>query len=254
MSYVVSFTQYQPSPRFDGQAWTEVRVEESTTEDGPWTQIDLIALSPLDTDPTQPAIRNLTTAQATLAAGWYRLTFLDPPGNEELTQPVFSPAPSPASQAYATAGDLRSYTGLNSTQLPDVLATRVLLSASQDLDNVLFAATPWPDPALPSGRRLDASQLNTTVNSALVRACCAQAEYRLEMGESFFIRAQFRSASGPDFNTQGRLPRIGPKVRNELTGSGLMPTGARATAGNRSRADRGFFSPGTPAWPLTPES
>jgi hypothetical protein len=63
---------------------------------------------------------------------------------------------------------------------------------------------------------------------ALKRATCAQAEYRWYMGDEFFARDQHSSTSGPDFSTTGSLSRIGPKAREELLGSGLIVTGARA--------------------------
>lgn len=66
---------------------------------------------------------------------------------------------------------------------------------------------------------------------ALRRATCAQAEYRDQMGEDFYIRAQYASVTGPEFTTTGRLPLIGPKVRRELNGSGLIQYSARAVVG-----------------------
>lgn len=56
---------------------------------------------------------------------------------------------------------------------------------------------------------------------ALKRATCAQAEYRIEMGPDFFIRAQHDQTSGPDFSTKGKLPFFGPKAQIELRYSGL---------------------------------
>jgi hypothetical protein len=71
------------------------------------------------------------------------------------------------------------------------------------------------------------------LDSARLRdATCAQAEYRNEMGEAFFRRAQWASVSGPDFKTTGRLPLIGPKVKQELSGSDLLQRGARALPGS----------------------
>lgn len=88
MSYVVRLVGFRPSPRDDGVAWTQVRVEEAATQNGPWTVIDTQALSPVDPDPTVPQIRNVTTSGAQLASGWYRLAFVDPAGGQQLTGPV----------------------------------------------------------------------------------------------------------------------------------------------------------------------
>ena len=78
---VVSFTDYSPPPRYDDQPWIAARVEESLTKLGPWTAIDDITLVPADTDPEHPQSRNFTTENATLDAGWYRVTFLDAQGD-----------------------------------------------------------------------------------------------------------------------------------------------------------------------------
>lgn len=64
--------------------------------------------------------------------------------------------------------------------------------------------------------------------TALRRATCAQAEYRIEKGEEFFVHDQHESTSGPDFSTKGKLTRFGPKAREELRYSGL-----RRAAGGR---------------------
>lgn len=86
---VVSFTDYVPSPRFDNIPWTTVRIYESPAESGAaWTQIDSIALFPVDTDPAHPAARSFTTDNATLLEGWYRVDFVDASGDVLPTEPV----------------------------------------------------------------------------------------------------------------------------------------------------------------------
>jgi hypothetical protein len=57
---------------------------------------------------------------------------------------------------------------------------------------------------------------------ALTRATCAQVEYRFVQGEEFMARAQYTQVKGPDFETHGQLPYIGPKVRRELDDAGLV--------------------------------
>lgn len=74
-----------------------------------------------------------------------------------------------------------------------------------------------------SGLKFDPiTRLTAVQRDALKRATCAQAEYRAQMGERFFIEAQYSRVSGPDFSQQGTLPRIGPKVYAELQGFGLL--------------------------------
>lgn len=90
--YVVTFANYTPSPRYDTIPWTQVKVEEAPAKIGPWTELVTGALSPIDADPKNPAPRDVTVNGATLAAGWYRLTFLDAAGNMQPTRPVYSGA------------------------------------------------------------------------------------------------------------------------------------------------------------------
>lgn len=81
------------------------------------------------------------------------------------------------------------------------------------------------------GTRWDIWAIRPFQVDALKRATCAQAEYRDQMGEDFYIRAQYQSVSGPEFQTTGALPLISPKARRELSGSGLIQYGARAVVG-----------------------
>lgn len=96
MSYTHSFVGYTPPVRYDDDPWTSVRIEESTTEAGSYATIDTLALSPVDTDPSQPASRNFTTDNAANEQAWFRLVFLDAGGQlAPASDPVFSPAPNP---------------------------------------------------------------------------------------------------------------------------------------------------------------
>lgn len=90
MSYVVTLEDYTPSPREDGRPWTQARIDESATKAGPYTTLETVTLSPLDGDPANPQTRSFTTQLATLAAGWYVVTFLDADGNEQPTAPVLN--------------------------------------------------------------------------------------------------------------------------------------------------------------------
>jgi len=124
-----------------------------------------------------------------------------------------------AMPTYATAAQLRTYTGLDSTALPDATANALLLKAEDDID-ALSVVNHSIDPT--TERRFIPASLSTNEAMILRKATCAQAEYRNEMGSSFFIRAQHASVSGPDFSTTGRLSYIGPAVYRHLAGSGLI--------------------------------
>lgn len=80
MGIVVTLLRYMPPQRADSVPWASVQVQEAPAPDGPWVTIDTKVLSPVDTDPMEPAARDVTTALATLPAGWYRLVFLDGTG------------------------------------------------------------------------------------------------------------------------------------------------------------------------------
>jgi hypothetical protein len=80
---VISFVDYAPIPRFDGVAWHHASIQEGPTADGPWTEIESVVLTPVDTDPKQPIARNFTTENATLIEGWYRIVFFDIDGDTQ---------------------------------------------------------------------------------------------------------------------------------------------------------------------------
>lgn len=137
MSQVITFAGYQPTPRYDGDAWTQVRIQEAATADAAdadWTTIDTIALDPVDADPTSPASRDFTTDQASDTAGlWYRLIFVDADGDELLpTQPVQNVAPI---TAYATVSELARILKIRTpTDEQTNAMERVLLSAAGEIN------------------------------------------------------------------------------------------------------------------------
>jgi hypothetical protein len=109
-SFVVSLPLYTPPPRYDKVPWSSVKVEEGSTNAGPWTALatepleqddidppvepdpeqartQAIELSTLDTDPARPSARGITIIGATLESGWYRVTWLDSDGGERPVAP-----------------------------------------------------------------------------------------------------------------------------------------------------------------------
>jgi len=87
-----SFTGFRPSSRYDDVPWNRVRIQEAAEEDGTYSVIDTLTLSPLDADPAQPAARNFTTHEATLDDAWYRIFFLDENDHEDqVNEPVHYP-------------------------------------------------------------------------------------------------------------------------------------------------------------------
>ena len=77
MTVVVHLEDYRPSPRYDSLPWTDVQIQEGTASTGPWVTLETQTLTPVDSDPANPAYRNFTTALGTAAEQWYRVIFLD---------------------------------------------------------------------------------------------------------------------------------------------------------------------------------
>lgn len=78
---VITLTRLEPLPRDDSVPWTSAQIQEAANPTGPWATIDTIALTPLDTDPSDPALRDLSTRHATIdGGGWYRVIWTDASG------------------------------------------------------------------------------------------------------------------------------------------------------------------------------
>jgi hypothetical protein len=141
MTQIVSFEDFQPSARYDGLPWTEVRIGEGTTVDGPFTLIDTIALSPVDPNPALPAYRNFTTNNASDTADlWYQLTFFDAAG--AFAQPTY-PVQNTAEDRpiYASVSELATVLKLTSQVAARGAALRrVLESASTEIDSEIGTA------------------------------------------------------------------------------------------------------------------
>lgn len=113
MGQVITFEGFQPIARYDGLPWTEARIEEATTPTGSWTAIETIALSPVDSDPSAPAVRNLTTENASATTGlWYRIIFVD--ANDDEAAPT-DPISSPTTTTYVSRAELKASLNISST-------------------------------------------------------------------------------------------------------------------------------------------
>jgi hypothetical protein len=103
--YVVTLEDFVPPERADGVHWTQAKIEEAPAVGGAWTLIDTIAV--VVGDPMSPAPQTLTTAQATQAAGWYRVTWADAVGGlSQPTVPVNNAAATGLSPTVAEVGAL----------------------------------------------------------------------------------------------------------------------------------------------------
>lgn len=107
---VVSLTDYQPSARFDGNAWTQARLEQATSASGPWTTVETFNLSPVDADPQYPALRNFTSELVDAASTWLRIVFIDADADEQATSAVAA-----TSTDLVTVEDVRRFLQKQST-------------------------------------------------------------------------------------------------------------------------------------------
>lgn len=127
---------------------------------------------------------------------------------------------------FATVADLVAYTEGLTAPTPagadEARIKRIIERAEIQVDNLLtWTGEPLAQDATESQpavyRSLDPADISAADRYFLSRAVCAQAEYRLQQGEAFFSSAQYERAKGPEFETTGRLPNIGPKVWEELS-------------------------------------
>jgi hypothetical protein len=131
-------------------------------------------------------------------------------------------AQAAAGSRYAAISDVRDYTA-QALDVSDDDLQDILERAERDVDGELIEPVPWGRDET-TGLKYDPTSLETWRAAALNRAVCAQTEYRLAMGEDFFVRAQHATERGPDFAVSGQLPYIGPKVFRELAGASLVAT------------------------------
>lgn len=141
MTLVVTLADFRPSPRYDGNPWTAVLVEEGTASSpDSWTNLGTITFgtATLDADPENPAYRSFTIENATAADYWYRLTFLDATGDTSL--PTYPVQNSSASRpVYATVEELASILRVTASQRHAALL-RVLESAAAEIDSEIGTA------------------------------------------------------------------------------------------------------------------
>lgn len=77
-------------------------------------------------------------------------------------------------------------------------------------------------PDVTTGRKLDPTILETWRQKQLSNATCAQAEYLMIKGGTFFTEQVPEDPSGPDGSQKGREPYLSPKARRELSHGGFF--------------------------------
>lgn len=140
MTQVVTFEGYTPVARYDSLPWTQVRIEESATEDGTYAEVETINLSPVDSDPTDPAARNFTTELAGDGELWYRIVFVDANGDESApTEPVQNVTDSV--EVFASITELLAILGVRDpSTAQEEKAQRCLMAAALEIRKELDLA------------------------------------------------------------------------------------------------------------------
>ncbi len=128
MATIVTAT-FTPPSRADDEPWTEARLEQSATETGSFTLVELFTLDPVDSDPQNPETRSFTTSLAT-ADYWLRVIWIDADANQsDPSDPVL---PDTGTEPYADAAELAAILKVNPTSNATALA-RVLLAAAGEI-------------------------------------------------------------------------------------------------------------------------
>lgn len=129
---VFTLTGITPPARFDDLAWVSGRIEESSTETGSYTLLELIDLDPVDDDPSQPASRSFTSELATVSK-WYRVVFVDEDGDlSEPSAPIQNVAEIVV--AYGTTAELAANLNIRTpTTAQTTSLERVLLAAAGEI-------------------------------------------------------------------------------------------------------------------------
>ena len=133
MTVVVTLEDFRPSPRYDGEPWTDAQIYEGTASDGLFTLLETIPILPVDSDPENPAYRNFTTDLGTADELWYQIVFVDADmSTGQPTTPIQNVADD--RPVYASVSELAQLLRVNSTQRHNALM-RVLKSAADEIDH-----------------------------------------------------------------------------------------------------------------------
>jgi hypothetical protein len=150
-----TFTDYRPVARYPPitTPWTQARIEEAPAETGPWTTIDTITLSPVDSDPTAPQARSFSTPNATLTRAGTGSSFSTPPATRTSPDPVAHN--SPERQPVLHVAELRArYPAVSNTTTTRPRRSPRAASKSKSAwsGSATWRSSPAPPPKRSAGR------------------------------------------------------------------------------------------------------
>lgn len=135
MPFTHSFTDVTPFARYDGLPWTRIRVEESATGTGAWSQIADMAIA-VDPTPDTPNPVDVTVTTSTLETGYFRFRFSDAASTlSPYTEAVYSPSLSSGAPYFTVAEFRARFPDLTSAAYPDTKVEEVRALAEQALED-----------------------------------------------------------------------------------------------------------------------
>jgi hypothetical protein len=144
MPYARSFERYRPPRRYDGVPFITAAIREAADVAGPYSTVDTITLDPVDTDPSAPAIRNLTTNDATLASGWYVVQWTDGDGATYDSDPIFYPTAAEG-WGFASVADVATRLGRDLSDAEAASAEATIASVTRQIAEILGLDDDWAD-------------------------------------------------------------------------------------------------------------
>lgn len=220
MAQVITFEGFQPIPRYDGTAFTQARIEEATTATGSWSAIETISLSPVDSDPSDPAVRNLTTDSASDTAGlWYRIIFIDASGDESAPT---DPISNPSSTTYCTRAELKSWLNISGTSqdgdIDDAIeaASRVI-DIYKDSRFYHVSETRYYSPSV-TDTSVAVDDLNTAGTVSIDVAGAYTYGTTWTEGTDFILEPVNAALTGAPYNSLRLLPQSGARFTGYLKG------------------------------------
>lgn len=135
MPFTHSFT-FTPPKRYDGNPWTQVRVEASE-DDSSFASVETLALdgsqvdpSIVDPDPTDPLARGITTEAFPYEEGYARVVWLDAGDDESPpSDSVLTPG-SPSGASFASTDCVATRLGRTLSDAEEAMAEEFLLAAT----------------------------------------------------------------------------------------------------------------------------